>query len=142
MPALCTQRVASETVPDCSRVGVFTGSGLISYQLICEPAPPATVWATQTPVLFPCPGSIPETAWVMRPSSVSSRSEEPFCGASGGDMNDPTVISEPLILNCGTNGLVGLVRKAWTLTFVPVPQMSGHSMSDSVMTQPVPEESV
>ena len=51
-------------------------------------------------------------------------------------------MSEPLTLNCGTDGLVGLGRRAWTLTFVPVPQMSGHSMSDSVMTHPIASVSV
>ena len=38
--------------------------------------------------------------------------------------------------------MVGFVRNAWMLILVPLPQMSGHSMSDIVTTHPIPEVSV
>src|SRR5213593_4619029 len=113
-PGSNTYRLASDTVPDWNRLGCLTGCGLISYQLTWAPAPPRTLWATHTAVLLLWPGSIPETAWVIRPSRVSRVSVEFFCGASGGDENDPTVMSAPLILNCGTAGLLGSGRSAWT----------------------------
>src|SRR5262245_41811737 len=136
MPEFKTHRLALDTLPDWIIVGFFTGSGLISYQLTCDPAPPTTAWDTHTPSLLPCAGSIPETACVIRPSSESMVSVVPICGASAGGWNAPTVMSTPVVLNCGTLGLLGLGRNACTLIFMPVPQMSGHSMSDSVMTNP------
>jgi hypothetical protein len=46
-------------------------------------APPATVCEVHTTV-FPIDGSTAATAWVSLPSRVSSRSDVPFWGASGG----------------------------------------------------------
>ena len=87
-------------------LGMSTG-GLATRWLLAQgpdivlvtPAPPATVWATQTAVLLPFAGSMPYTAWVSRPSRVSSTSDVPFWGASGGEVKLPTVTSEPMILN-------------------------------------------
>ena len=39
-------------------------------------------------------------------------------------------------------GSIGFVRNAWMLILVPLPQMSGHSMSDIVTTNPFPDLSV
>ena len=77
--------------PLCKMLGLDRGNGSISYQRVSAPAPPATVWFTQT-VVFPNVGSLPDTECIRRPSSVSTRLDVPFCGASGGEVNVGTVM--------------------------------------------------
>src|SRR5436309_13923513 len=64
---------------------------LISYHLTIEPAPPAIVWTVQMVVVLKRE-SKPATAWVSRPSRVSSLFDVPLCGADGGTMNVVTLI--------------------------------------------------
>src|SRR5438093_2906421 len=82
IPPLNTYRLGSVAAPDWSTEAFFPGR--TSYQRTSAPAPPSTQCETQT-VVLPTAGSMPETAWVMRPSSVSSNRSVSFCGASGGD---------------------------------------------------------
>src|SRR5436190_775861 len=56
--------------------------GLSSYQRSSAPPPPKTACAVQ--IAIPCPGSVAATAASKRPSSVSSKYELPFSGASAG----------------------------------------------------------
>src|SRR5438093_10317618 len=129
-------RLASFTTPDCASAGT---SGLLmstSYQRNSDRGPLATTWPVHTTIL-PMRGSFAATAWVSRPSSVSSRLLVPFWGAfvAGGEYTG-TVIDWPVTCTCGTLGLPGVGRTAWTVIRFPGPQMPGHSMSEDVSPAP------
>ena len=64
---------------------------------------------------------------------MSSSLVVPFCGASGGLVNEPTVIEWGLP-STGTVVSVFFGFSWYTVSCVPEPQMSGHSMSDMAMT--------
>src|SRR5881392_952302 len=128
------------TTPDCAIVGLLAGDALISYQLTWLPAPPSTAWATQITV-DPILGSMPDTARISRPSSVSIGVAEPIWGASGGLENALTVIDCGL-LRVGTLGSLFFGFSWYTEIFMPEPQMSGHSMSLDATTRPTLEGSV
>src|SRR5205823_6173229 len=116
-------------------VGFEAGAELISYQLTWLPAPPRTAWATQIAII-PRVGSMPATARIIRPSSVSIRTGDPCCGASGGLENALTVIDCGLV-SLGTVGSNAFGFSWYTLIFMPEPQMSGHSMSVEATIRPV-----
>src|SRR5439155_1945271 len=128
--------------PDWFSVGGFPGTS--SYHRTSDRPPvPATVCEVHTTVL-PIVGSIADTAWVSRPSSRSSVFVEPFCGApvDTGGANDVTVTDLPFVDIFGTVGSVGFGFTVNTVICVPVPQMSGHSMSEEATTKPVDDGSV
>ncbi len=131
MPALNEYSDELVALPDCTTVPLPWGVGLISYHRTWAPAPPSTAWATHTVVAL-ATGSKPETAWVIRPSSVSSVSSvftEFFWGAFAGFVYDPTVMESGAEI-CGTLGFEPFGVSVNTVSFVPVPQFGGHSMSD------------
>ena len=71
-----------------------------------------------------------------------STSVDPFCGALGGEVYVATGTDWPVVNSWGIAGLFGLGRRAWTVMLAPFPQMSGHSMSVIVITNPLFDGSV
>src|SRR6266542_2147127 len=120
---LNTHRLASLTVPDWAIDGVVGLLTSTSYH--------------RNSVLFPL-----ATACSSRPSNVSSRLLVPFWGAfAAGGAYTGTVTDLPVTSICGTVGFPGVGRTGWTVITLPVPQMSGHSMSEEVITKPTLEGS-
>src|ERR1700694_2556348 len=81
-----------------------------SQRTTARPLAPATVCWVQTASTPPADGSRSCTAWVRRPSRLSSRYVEPGCGTLGGTLNDPTVMSPSATS-------VGPGAKCHTITF-------------------------
>src|SRR5438046_9421632 len=104
----------------------------ISYQRNSVRGPLATTCPVHTTILW-IRGSVAETAWVSRASSVSSRFVVPFCGAlPGGTAYVGSVIDTPVTVSYGTVGAPGSGLIACAVSRLPLQPFPGHSASDGV----------